>query len=86
MNNESILEFVFDCIDRDDDMKISKDDIRKFIGYKNPKTQKNIFFYNFVAEIHKLKLKDNQTILDFDQFRSNSDRMHFLIWPAYKLQ
>lgn len=77
---------MFDCIDKDDDGKISKEDIKKFISYKNPKNSKYIFFTSFKNEIDKIKLKQNQTLLDFDQFRSNSNRLHFLIWPAYKLQ
>lgn len=77
---------MFDCIDKDDDGKVSKNDIKMFLHYQNPINHKHTFFTNFLPQIDKLKLKENQTLFDFVQFRSNSDKLYFLIWPAYQLQ
>lgn len=57
MNTESVLEFVFDCIDKDDDNKITKNDIKVFLQYQNPTNDQHTFFTNFIPQIDKLKLK-----------------------------
>lgn len=31
-------------------------------------------------------MKENQSKMDFDHFRLNSDKILFLIWPAFSLQ
>ena len=31
-------------------------------------------------------MKESQTKMDFDHFRLNSDKLLFLLWPAFNLQ
>ena len=86
LNNEALLHFVFDLIDFDGDERISIKDIINLVEYKDPQTSEYTFFINFVKDLETFPMKEKQSKMDFDHFRLNSDKLLFLIWPAFNLQ
>lgn len=85
MSSEAILHFVFDWLDQDGDGQIDRQDIARAVDYTNPRTNQKTFLSDFVAELDR-NLKQNQQFLQFQDFRQLSNRLLFLIWPAYELQ
>lgn len=80
------MHFIFDFIDIDGDERISKKDIMKLIKYTDPLNGRETFFTNFSADLEDFPMKENTKKMDFDHFRLNSDKLMFLIWPAFSLQ
>lgn len=86
LNKESLLRFIFDCMDTDENQKISKKDMMQFVEYTQPLTGEYCFYTNFIADIESFPLKQGQTKIDFDNFRLNYTKLLFLVWPAFSLQ
>lgn len=86
MNSEAVLRFVFDWLDNDCDDRITIDDIISAAEYKNPKTNQPTFFFNFTPDIERIGKNRTSPYLKFDEFRQHSNKILFIIWPAYELQ
>ena len=83
MNGEAILHFVFDWLDKDGDELISREDIAGVMEFSNPQNQQQTFLCDFMPDLDKILHNQH---LNFESFRQMSNKMPFLIWPAYELQ